>query len=1067
MSRFLVLLLVLMFWLPSRGPSDTIKIYTEDFAPYSYENDEGRITGISTEIVREILKRLNHPETIEISPWSRAYQLVQKTENTMLYSTTRTEIREDLFKWVGPLVPNNTVFYAKRGSKIRIGGLEDAKAVGRIGVYRDDYGELLLKNAGFENLRAAPNNEENLMDLVEGNIDLWIINELTGLHMAREFELRNQIEKVYDVQKEFMYIAFPKSTPDELIAEWQRTLDDIKEDGTYAEIFSTWLMFSIEEEGKPDEKLVLTEEEQAWLEEHPLIRVAVDPDFPPFQFTETGGEAMGIAQDYLELIGQKLGITFEALPAANWEQAQEMLKKREADLLAMATETEERGEYLLFTKPYMEFPDVLIGRNGGPELSSLEDLQGRSLAILPGFAVNAYLRENYPEIRLVEKADTLSLLRSVSLGEVDAGALNFSTTSYRIEQAQISNLKVIAELDFLYKPALASRSDWPILQRILDKALGNLSRDERSKISQKWISLSRGRNLVPKTRLDTLTMEERAWLAANPVIVTAPDPAWPPVEYFDELGNYSGMSSDYLKLLEEKLGVSFEVQRMKDWESVLEGMRSRSLDMTTAAVKTEDREVYMSFTEPYLQLPAVIIVERGFTGALTMEDLKGKTVSVVAGYSSYGYIEEHHPEIILDPVFNVVEGLRKVAYGKSFALVANAATSAHLMEQELITNLRVAGESGYTFDLSLASRSDRPILNSILQKGLDAISREEHHEIYDAWIAVPEEPWITLEQFLIGLAVLVGLCSVVGTMIWNRQLRHEVGLRTQELKASEEKFRNVYRTALVGLFRSSLDGEKLLAANPSFAALFGYEDEAEALAEFVPKNIYVNPADREHMVQRVSREGMIEEFEFEAKRRDGEVRSFLANALVSGDCLEGALLDITERKRSEEVIRQLALTDPLTGIANRNKFNASLEDAVAHSRRYGSQIGLLLIDLDDFKPVNDSYGHPVGDALLQHVSGLIRSSFREVDTAARIGGDEFAVVLHSLNSVDDARRLAETLLTRLCSPVEIEGQRITVGASMGGCLFPEHAQDVEGMLRAADKALYEAKAQGKNCICFA
>lgn len=1063
----LILALIFACFHPAQSAEQVFKIYTEEFPPYNY-TDKGEITGISTEIVREILRRLDHPEDIEISSWLNAYRLVQEKDNTILYSTTRSPFREDLFKWVGPLVPNNIVFFARTISGISIKTLNDAKKVGRIGVYMDDFGEILLNEKGFTNLRSVPDNRVNIKDLVEGKIDLWIINELTGNQMAREIGLANKIEKVYDVQKEFMYIAFSKNTPDSIIDKWQKALDEIKADGTYAQIFSKWIMFSFTEDLKPTNRIKLNKEEQAWLNKHPTIKMATNPDYPPFQFTNKEGGSSGIANDYLTLMGKKLGISIEPVLTKSWNQSQNMLKRREADMLAVAAETPDRKKYLLFTDPYVEFPDVIVIRNNGPKIATLDQLKGKTLATIPGFAINDFLRENYPGIKIVEKPDTQSLLRSVSTGEIDAATLNLATTSYQIQKLRITNLRISCKTGYSYKIAFASRSDWPLLNQILEKALGSLTEEERNNIDRKWISLSQDQRGEQQNKLANLTREERSWLTKHPVITIAPDPDWPPIEFFDEADTHAGMTADYIALLGDRLGITFEAKRLKNLESILTAAKERKIDMTSSAVATPSKKTYMLFTKPYLHLPSVIIVDNKIKGRLTMQDLKGKSVSVVSGYSLHEYMMDNYPEIIIDPVFNTVEGLRKVAFGKSYALVANVATSGYLMEREVMQNLRIAGESGYTFNLALASRNDWPILNSILDKGLNSITQEERQAIFRKWITIAEKPWITIKQFLIGLAAVLGIVFVVGSVVWNKQLSNKVETRTKELKTSEENFRNLYKTASVGLFRTSIDGMEIYAANPAFAKLFGYEMDEHVIKKFIPKNIYVDPNRRDELVAQLHKEGKVEEFEFLGRCLNGTTRNFTLNAFIYEDegYLEGAISDITERKKNDEVIRKLAMTDPLTGLANRNQFNSKLDMAIAYSKRFGQILGLLLIDLDDFKSVNDNYGHPVGDKLLLHVAKELNTAFREVDTTARLGGDEFAVIFNGVNSREDAVRLAEKILLCFTAPIKINQYTVHVGASMGLCFFPGDANDMKDMLNKVDKALYKAKALGKNQICL-
>jgi len=124
--------------------------------------------------------------------------------------------------------------------------------------------------------------------------------------------------------------------------------------------------------------LRLTTEEQAWVDAHPVIRVASDPDYAPFQFTDDTGQSVGLAKDYLEIISQKLGIRFEYMLPDSWAQALQLVKQHEADMVAVATKTPERLKYMRFTEPYVEYPDVIITR-AGESVSSLEELHGKNL----------------------------------------------------------------------------------------------------------------------------------------------------------------------------------------------------------------------------------------------------------------------------------------------------------------------------------------------------------------------------------------------------------------------------------------------------------------------------------------------------------------------------------------------------------------------------------------------------------------------------------------------------------------------------------------------------------------
>ena len=172
--------------------------------------------------------------------------------------------------------------------------------------------------------------------------------------------------------------------------------------------------------------------------------------------------------------------------------------------------------------------------------------------------------------------------------------------------------------------------------------------------------------------------------------------------------------------------------------------------------------------------------------------------------------------------------------------------------------------------------------------------------------------------------------------------------------------------------------------------------------------------------------------------------------------------DITERKAAEEEIRRLALTDSLTGLANRNAFNNRFDETIAQSKRRETHVALLMIDLDKFKPVNDQYGHPVGDALLVEVAECLRSICRETDIIARLGGDEFAAVLTDLDDTENAHLPAEKIIAALSKPMTVLGQTVQIGASIGIAFFPGDADNKDALVTLADDALYAAKAAGRN-----
>lgn len=165
-------------------------------------------------------------------------------------------------------------------------------------------------------------------------------------------------------------------------------------------------------------------------------------------------------------------------------------------------------------------------------------------------------------------------------------------------------------------------------------------------------------------------------------------------------------------------------------------------------------------------------------------------------------------------------------------------------------------------------------------------------------------------------------------------------------------------------------------------------------------------------------------------------------------------------------LRDMALYDNLTGLPNRMLLDDRMQQALLHADRVGKSFALLFVDLDRFKPVNDTYGHPVGDALLQAVAGRIGSTLRKVDMVARVGGDEFVVLLQDLGGPEDAAAIGRKILAQLAHPFRIWGHELAISCSIGISLCPRDGKDIVALMANADAAMYKAKKEGRNGFCF-
>lgn len=418
-----------------------------------------------------------------------------------------------------------------------------------------------------------------------------------------------------------------------------------------------------------------------------------------------------------------------------------------------------------------------------------------------------------------------------------------------------------------------------------------------------------------------LTAEEQAWLKDHPEIRFAPDPDFPPTEFIDGRGDYSGMTADYLVLLEKKLGIHFKIIPLRNWDEVLSQARSKRIDLF-CATKTHQRSRYALFTNPFLDLPAPIIAREKVRAPLTMDSLKGMKVSVVSGYAIQEFVTRYSPEILIDVVPDVQTGLRKVSFGTSDAFVENVATASYYIEKEGIANLRIAGESGFAYNMALASRKDWPLLNSILDKGLAQISKAEKKAIYAKWIPLQQQSIFTSKAFQTTLliAFLGFLIIISGIIIWNRVLKKQVAARTWELnneliersrieielRESEEKFRVLAETLPAGICLYT--GEQILYVNTATTELLGYSEQECLRMKFCD---WIHRDFQEQIrargLARLRGETVPSRYECLHTTKNGDDKWLFVSAgriEFKGEAVGiVSFTDITERKKAEEALR--------------------------------------------------------------------------------------------------------------------------------------------------------------------
>ncbi len=332
---------------------------------------------------------------------------------------------------------------------------------------------------------------------------------------------------------------------------------------------------------------------------------------------------------------------------------------------------------------------------------------------------------------------------------------------------------------------------------------------------------------------------------------------------------------------------------------------------------------------------------------------------------------------------------------------------------------------------------------------------------------VPDQPlWI---MALIDGVLLVLFVSPMLYFLLFRPMVAQIEKRQRAeaalLENREEQLKSMIHSSLDGFFIANRHG-RLLEVNDAYCQMTGYSREELLNMNVSDVEAIEAPKDTALHIKDMLKTGG-DRFETRHRRKDGQHLDLEVS--VNYNDFEGGrfysfLRDITERKRVEKEMEHQALHDALTGLPNRVMFSDRLHQAVATAKRGKTHLAVLFIDLDKFKPVNDDFGHDIGDLLLQEVARRLRDCVRESDTVARKGGDEFVALLPTTETGQGAIKVAEKILESILQPFELAGHSIHISSSIGIALYPEHGSDGKMLVKNADTAMYHAKNSGRSNV---
>jgi len=759
--------------------------HSSRFEPLFIKDPDGSVTGILPDLYQLAGERLGVKMEFVDDSWLEIHRRAKALEIDIVGQMNAIAANEMGFLTTDEPYINLVTVFARKDRNFEVTSDEDLRGL-RVAYYQDT----IFLDKYFESRRdhitlvktSSPLDAFKLV--LAGTADVTV-----GFNIFNYFLAKNtlrEIEPIYVLKDlEIQGVAAVRPDAPLLVSILNKAFNSIGIEEK-SSVLARW-------SGLPPQKerrVSLSESERNWLDNHPKVRLVTDKTAVPYSYVDKKGQFAGILADVCLRLETLLGIQFEFEPAEYYEIV-EHVKKSDKDLISGFDPLDAP-----FDKNYLKVHDIVfmpfaLFAPADSELHSggLSALSGKRVALVKGWDTSHPALEIFRSGEFIFGKTPLDCVNLVLQGKADAVFEVASLITSLSNQHLIQNIRMVHLSKHGMPLTMLVKKEWPELHSALNKALDTIGPEDRIALLKKWNAYEDSADY----RLMTieLTEEERRWLTEHPTVRVALDPDWAPVEFRDGNGHYQGISVEYLKRLEDLLGIRLEIAEGVSWNQGLDAIRNKQLDMAASMSKTAVREDFARFTAPYLSMPVNIFTRNDISYIGSLDNLADKQAAVVEHYAIFEWLKRDHPKIRLVPVQSIRDGLKLVATGDVEAFIGNVVAASYYLGQLHLNNVRVAGETPYSNDQAMAVRDDWPIFANILQKTLGAIEQPERDTYFNRWMSIKYEhgfDYSLLWKVLAGMGVLFS-----AILFWNNRLNTAVKQRTSELRDSEERLKESER----------------------------------------------------------------------------------------------------------------------------------------------------------------------------------------------------------------------------------------------------------------------------------
>jgi len=824
-----------------------------DWPPFDFVNKDGAYSGIANDYLTLISQKTGLKFTVSIDKWSGLLDKIKAREIDVLGAAYLTEERQQFVNFSSPYLHVLDYFFIR--DDLDVTTLESLN--GKRLAIPADYANIERIKKHFPGIKilTVSTFNEALEAVIENRADMLFDAYPTISYVLKSLAINSIIpfKPSHKFGSSSLHIVTRKGAP-ELTSIIQKGLDAITEEEQRA-VYSRWMS------SPPALKqhVQLSPAEQTWLASHPTVSVGGSPDWTPFNFVNEKGEYSGIANDYLQLISEKTGLSFD-VSIAPWAVNLQNAKEGKIDLLPAAYYTEERSHYLNFSAPYFEVLDFFFIRED-VAAKTLEDLNGLRVAIPEGYAHLKFLQKHFPKIDIVIVKSFTGAINAVLENRAELLYDTYGSLIYAFSKKGINTIvpfKSTAHLGekHIHIASLKTQSE---LASIIQKGLNAISEEESNKISKKW--LGKQESFSPSI---PLSLSEKLWLKSHPNFRFTGDPNWLPYEAFDTQGNYIGMVAEYLKIIEQKLGISLTIVPSKTWSESLDKAKNKDVDLLSATNTILPTK--LNYTDSYLSSPIVIIMGKEHPYVENLEQIKAQRIAVIENYGNLRKIVKQYPDIQFKTVKTLQDGLTAVSIGEVDALLATLAQASYQMSEMGIHNIRVVGKTEFDTELALGVQKELTPLIPLLNRALKSISFDQKQQIANKWNK--QEYVERVDYQLLIQAALLFLAVILVIFYWNRKLAKEVTLR----KVAEQQTQTLIDKIPLQIIVTSLDG-RILSANPK--TLKDHAIPKEHIDQYNMLQFYQNTEDRKAVLNEIRENGFVEQKIVPIRALNGEIRSMM------------------------------------------------------------------------------------------------------------------------------------------------------------------------------------------------